>query len=848
MTLVIVLKEEGPDTMLNLFDGESDTPELIWNSSMRGELRIVLAKQLDVCVEKRRVNEAGDESFSLQPEVRVKYNNLEDELFVGGVYVSRFLKEPTYNIRDPTAFLEMLLQRWTHELKVSTSQEQGSTNVSSTALAFGAKDALQSVTDASVYLCKVRTNLCDKLSQWGYMGRCLAFLEDILSRQLLGTPLLSVMRVLHVAVHRRKNTEALIISGQNDRLYGIVPFTKQAIGADELHPDTAFIIDLLKRLFIETLGDVNEVTKSNASPSLHASQMYAMAPSPASGEHPVLGRNLLASYNHVNSLTYAVAPSPAPGEGPVSRNPVSMGNPLDDPLAFATYPVATSNQTTPGLTGQRSVSAPPQQGNYASSQVNSNMMRGSPGVSNLNNNHYSSQQQSAAMPVSQTPLGYGYSQSGYPVGNQPILSAIAPLNSQLLPGGQVQFSHQPQPSYSEGTLAGQGYQKQSNFTPAPTGASRFHQPYASLLQNSQYAPINSTLQQGVAVPQSKHQLKNSVGNVKYGETSFPQEQPISQTQHQESNHGSASAQFIPGQTSYHQQQQQHQHLGGIPQSQQPAMPQYPQDQVSNTFSPGQQTPSQQSYLPVPPPRSQIAPQAQQPVSSVQHQQVFTGTSQTNFSSGIPQPPQQQLRDQASRGAVQESLGIYQSQRQVIPSYSYSYPNSNTIHPNTIAYASNQSFGRESTQVESVEEKIPSSEGSGVDVRTTIDPKEEAEMKMKTVPGAPGAADGRIALLQSALICDLPKFLVEDVLENPKLSNVKDSAATKVHSVELLKLLTCDPGYGMKFQMTLDSIPSWKKYKAQDHSLFITGPERTTVDYFLTDGSDSRDPKKLLTQG
>jgi hypothetical protein len=45
----------------------------------------------------------------------------------------------------------------------------------------------------------------------------------------------------------------------------------------------------------------------------------------------------------------------------------------------------------------------------------------------------------------------------------------------------------------------------------------------------------------------------------------------------------------------------------------------------------------------------------------------------------------------------------------------------------------------------------------------------------------------------------------------------------------------DPAFGMKFQMILDGIPDWKKYKAQDHSLFITGPEQK-ADYFLTDGS------------
>jgi hypothetical protein len=138
------------------------------------------------------------------------------------------------------------------------------------------------------------------------------------------------------------------------------------------------------------------------------------------------------------------------------------------------------------------------------------------------------------------------------------------------------------------------------------------------------------------------------------------------------------------------------------------------------------------------------------------------------------------------------------------------------------------------------------EGSGIDARTKPEPGVEAAKMAATMQGAPGCAEGRKALLESALRCDLPTYLIESVLENSNLSRVKDPASVKVHAVELLKLLTKDPGYGMKFQLVLDKIPAWKKYVSQDHSLFITGPEQKT-DYFLTDGSSS-DPTKLLTQG
>lgn len=138
------------------------------------------------------------------------------------------------------------------------------------------------------------------------------------------------------------------------------------------------------------------------------------------------------------------------------------------------------------------------------------------------------------------------------------------------------------------------------------------------------------------------------------------------------------------------------------------------------------------------------------------------------------------------------------------------------------------------------------EGTGIDARAALSPQEEAEWKMKTVAGARGSADGRVPLLQSAILCDFPNFILDSVLENPKLQQVKDPAAAKVHGVELLKLLTQDPGYGMKFHQILDENPKWKKYKTQDHSLFITGPEQR-ADYFLTDGGNG-EAKKLLTQG
>ena len=66
--------------MLKQFDAESDTPELIWDGSMRSELRKVVAENLDSCIEKRQTGVADDEKFTISDAVRVSYKKLDNEL------------------------------------------------------------------------------------------------------------------------------------------------------------------------------------------------------------------------------------------------------------------------------------------------------------------------------------------------------------------------------------------------------------------------------------------------------------------------------------------------------------------------------------------------------------------------------------------------------------------------------------------------------------------------------------------------------------------------------------------------------------------------------------------------
>ena len=258
-TLTVRLKED-PEAMLRSFDGDADTPELIWDASMRSALRNAIEKQLEAIMQARKANDGSYNAFVLPPEALVRYPNLDRELYLGGVYVSRFLKEPTYNLRDPTAFLELLLQRWTKELEIYTSWDSGILTATDTALITADQDVLELVTTASVFLCKVRDSLCDKLAGWGYMSRSIMFLDQVLKKDLAGTPLLCIIRLLHVASDRMVNVEAMALVGQSDGTAGIVDFAVKAIGRQSLHPDSAFMIEFLKKTFRVALGDLKRGT------------------------------------------------------------------------------------------------------------------------------------------------------------------------------------------------------------------------------------------------------------------------------------------------------------------------------------------------------------------------------------------------------------------------------------------------------------------------------------------------------------------------------------------------------------------------------------------------------------
>jgi len=168
--LVTALQDGPPDLAIAALGQYSETPERVWNSSMSRRT----AEELAVLAEGIRKSQArGEKTWTLPDSFVIHHMELQEELFVGGVYVRLFLKDPCFPLRKPQAFLEGLLQAFLEDT-VNGNRE--------TAVLLGA---------AGVALLRVHSLLADHAVTLGYIPKLLDLLQMCTKWQdgdLFGTP------------------------------------------------------------------------------------------------------------------------------------------------------------------------------------------------------------------------------------------------------------------------------------------------------------------------------------------------------------------------------------------------------------------------------------------------------------------------------------------------------------------------------------------------------------------------------------------------------------------------------------------------------------------------------------
>lgn len=114
--MVCYLENHGPDKFAQIFLGEFDTPEAIWNGEMRRNMIEKLACHVADFTSRLKSNNRA--TYDYCPIAPITYDQLEDELFVDIYYLRNLcntVKFQHWPIKDPVNLLKALLEAWKEE-------------------------------------------------------------------------------------------------------------------------------------------------------------------------------------------------------------------------------------------------------------------------------------------------------------------------------------------------------------------------------------------------------------------------------------------------------------------------------------------------------------------------------------------------------------------------------------------------------------------------------------------------------------------------------------------------------------------------------------------------------------
>lgn len=138
----------------------------MWDSRMAAQAAAEVAA-LAEAIRKQHATHSYD--WSPAADYQIAYDNLRGEIFVGGVYVRLFLKNPKYPIRDPVKFAEALVEKYLQDLATAAADRDGSA---------AALDRCLLLSAAAVALLQGHGLLADHVAQLGYTGRLLSLLAQ----------------------------------------------------------------------------------------------------------------------------------------------------------------------------------------------------------------------------------------------------------------------------------------------------------------------------------------------------------------------------------------------------------------------------------------------------------------------------------------------------------------------------------------------------------------------------------------------------------------------------------------------------------------------------------------------
>ena len=259
--IVMLLKNKAgtsgnSSSLISILDKSCENPELIWTTEMQVELRNALVKLFKMTTISSSKGDEQDFSqvIVFKPDFVVFYRQLQNEIFVGGVYIRLFLKQPTFRLSNPVLFLEKICSLWesSYEAQVpemhthahKTSEED------STALVLGKEDFLSICTSCIICIVKNEPSVFDHIVSWGFVYKIFDLLERAIQTSKWGIPCTSIGRVLLEFCNRVEVVDHLA-SAPCDVIVLLTKSLNETTGTAEVNipKEASVFVEVLKKIY-----------------------------------------------------------------------------------------------------------------------------------------------------------------------------------------------------------------------------------------------------------------------------------------------------------------------------------------------------------------------------------------------------------------------------------------------------------------------------------------------------------------------------------------------------------------------------------------------------------------------
>ena len=251
--MVRLMKGRALDYIVKVFDGVSETPELIWTNRMKDELRTSISS---ILLFEGDVHSRFGRSIALSPDYAVAYKQLKEELYIGDVYIRLYLKQRTYRLTNPVHFLEQLVVVWERSFdnqvpSITTSYDADLKRDPGTDVVLGNEDFLSLLTSCIICVIAIEDYIIDHLVSWGLDHRLIEFLKRALDFDKRGVPMICVLRLIKEFVG--SNDALLNMLRNTDRRLVLSLLENSMVGdkhdTTRVHQDAVLVAEILKIMF-----------------------------------------------------------------------------------------------------------------------------------------------------------------------------------------------------------------------------------------------------------------------------------------------------------------------------------------------------------------------------------------------------------------------------------------------------------------------------------------------------------------------------------------------------------------------------------------------------------------------